>query len=621
MPAIDEVLIRIKSIGGKVAAADLSEAESGMKGVGSTAKQVAGVAGIAGLAFGLKDVTQAAIQFQDKQAQLANALKNTGQYSKENMAAVTDAADSLAQHGGFDPTESIDGMQRLVRAHESVAEAVKNETLVTDISRAQGISYTAALKAVMNVEQGRQTGLTRMGVVVNAAKDHQEALAASTKHATDAQKANAKELDAAETKTKTMSLLWQRFGGSVSTYSKTAAGAASNFRNSVDVLGQRVGTFLLPAITGVVLILGKMITYLNENKGALLAVAGAFGGLAALWTGEKLIAFTKWLKDTIILTKAWAAAQWLYNAALDAWEAIQLVLNGELTITEALEAAILLPIIAVIAALVALGVAIYEVVKHWKLIRDAAVAAFKFIENVISDAIKWIGAHWKLLAVIFFGVFGLIVDIVVTHFSAIKKFIGNTVNWIIGIIKTIEKPFQAVFDFIVNNIVVPATKLIVKAIQWVVTQLEGVWKTMEKPVQAALNWILGAFHTVGNAIVNAIRWVVDKVTGLFKTITGPISSIVHGIGSIAHAGGGVVSSIAHFAGLQSGGYTPSGGIFTVGEHGPETLILPAHSTVLPHGMSPGGDGATLENHVTLKIGEKDFARAIAWTTAKEKATH
>jgi hypothetical protein len=95
-------------------------------------------------------------------------------------------------------------------------------------------------------------------------------------------------------------------------------------------------------------------------------------------------------------TKAWAAGQWLLNAALSA-NPIGLVVVG-------------------IAALIAILVLAW---KNSDTFRRIVTGAFGAVKDFASNAFGWIKDHWPLLLAILVGPFGLAVLAVAKHWDSI----------------------------------------------------------------------------------------------------------------------------------------------------------------------------------------------------------
>jgi hypothetical protein len=122
---------------------------------------LAGTIGITGLAFGIADVVKAGEKWQLQQAQLANALKNTGQYSKATMSAVVSSAETLSTHGGFAGPEEIQSMNQFIRLTGSATEAIKLNRDATELARGTGLGYTMAQRMIGQVLTGNTGRLQR----------------------------------------------------------------------------------------------------------------------------------------------------------------------------------------------------------------------------------------------------------------------------------------------------------------------------------------------------------------------------------------------------------------------------------------------------------------------------
>jgi hypothetical protein len=182
-----------------------------------------GVGAVGALAYGMYGATKAAISMGSQQALLANSLKNTGIYSTQTMGKLSDLANTMAAKGGFGAQENIQSLTQLTRVTGSAATATRDFALATDVARGSHKDLLQATKALAMVEQGRTTGLARMGIVL-------------PKGATPAQ---------------AMQILQQRFGGATAAFSNTAAGGMQNLGQSFDVLKENLGKAFLPLVTTV----------------------------------------------------------------------------------------------------------------------------------------------------------------------------------------------------------------------------------------------------------------------------------------------------------------------------------------------------------------------------------
>jgi hypothetical protein len=152
--------------------------------------------------------------------------------------------------------------------------------------------------------------------------------------------------------------------------------------NNLDLLKEAVGTNLLPMVNEWI---PKLITGLhsahdwvekNKNKVTMLlkimagfaAIMIPLGAIAVLFAGLGFVvsyvpgmtALVGLIKGAGIATKAWAAAQWLFNAAMAANPAVLII--G--------------------AIVVAVAIAAYEIYTHWDAVKN-------FFLKTIPDAFHW----------------------------------------------------------------------------------------------------------------------------------------------------------------------------------------------------------------------------------------
>ena len=535
----------------KAAAAEHAGFGAALKSVGGIAKASAATIGIS-LAVGIGESVKKAQEMQANLVQLSGAIKNNVKNPAEDATEqMHKFADSLAMKGGFAPSDTILSMTKLLGVTKDVGKTEKDMALASDIARRTHLGLGRATRAVMMVEAGRTTGLSRMGIflgkitphmnalnaaharAVEAVKKHNDAVKAqhlslaafgqTVPKITQAQKDQAKAQDAVASRTKGMAALWQQFGGATSKYSHTSAGAVNNLKNTVDILEERLGAKLLPIVNKVAGAFTKFVDQLMSGKGFGGEVAKVVSDLAdALW---KTLKFLEPLLPLVLaLGAAWAA----YSAYTKIAAAIELIMNlsfmqsialgismegvlgglkvawGLLNVTVADN-----PFIAIGIAIVALIAIFILLYKHCKWFRDLvkdmgriAAAAFHWFLGAVKDAWEWIKGHWPLVAGILFGPIGWAIAEIIKHWKSIEKLPGK---------------------------------------------------------------LLKLFKDIGNDIANAIVWPFKWA---FHWVSKHLPSFhTHHIGPIP-------IPLPSFPGLAGGGVTPYGGAFVVGERGPELVTLP-----------------------------------------------
>lgn len=202
-------------------------------------------------------------------------------------------------------------------------------------------------------------------------------------------------------------------------------------------------------------------------------------------------------------TKAWAAAQWLINAAMSA--------N---------------PIGIVIVALAALAVGLVLAWKHSKTFRTIVIAAWHGIQAAISFAwnkvikpafqafwnfikkylfpvVRWL---WKNVILNYFRLIGLYIKIwwnaAKLIFKAVKWFIGNVLG--------------PAFKWLYTHIVKPYFKLVWSIIKWV-------WNHGIRPV---FNRIVGGIRWVGRGIKSAVNGIRSVWNGIKRIFAAPVNWVI-----------------------------------------------------------------------------------------------
>ncbi len=243
---------------------------------------LAGTVGLGGLVFGMKDAIKGGIALQAQQGQLAQALKSTGQYSADTATRLTDVAEKMSTHGGFETVTNLHGLTQLVTATGSVTKATKDAGLATDIARRTGKDYTLVVRALAMAEQGRTTGLGRLGIAIPKVTTAVDALRTAHIKTTPAILAQAKAQDAAATKQSVFATLQQKFAGSTAAFGHSAAGQMSNLRNAVSNMADTTGKALLPVITSLIHATTSVVGWLGKHKTVLYAILGVTASVAAI---------------------------------------------------------------------------------------------------------------------------------------------------------------------------------------------------------------------------------------------------------------------------------------------------------------------------------------------------
>ena len=306
----------------------------------------------------------------------------------------------------------------------------------------------------------------------------------------------------------------------------------------------------LKALSEVVLI--KFGGALNSAIGWMFKFGEALGK-GKTWAVALTIGLGAVAATVATMTLMASAGTIVLGAYAAAWTALGVVL----TLVDAI------PIVLLFAAI---GVAIYELIVHFKQVKAAAV-----------DVFDWIKGHWRLLLPLLMGPVGLAIDFITAHFHEIAA-VGE---WVFGVLKTIFN-----------------------AVKGVLTKPFDEWWSVVK--------------AVATEIVKIVEWLVAQVEKNIGKVLGPLKSFLHLEGRVAGFGAHALSDAGHFLGLANG--TPAvtaGGAFMVGERGPEIVYLPKGAAVQPNseigGQSGGGGGSPIMITVNSVLDRRVIARSVVQT--------
>jgi hypothetical protein len=243
-----------------------------------------------------------------------------------------------------------------------------------------------------------------------------------------------------------------------------------------------IGSALLPVISTLATTLTPLITtfasWMGHSKVLTYAVMGLTAALIGLLVVNKISAAISMLTSTTIAhkvatiasslaTKAWAAAQWLLNAALTANPIVLVV--------------------AAIAALIGILVLAYMKVGWFRDGVDAmaqgAVAAFNWVVGAAKTVFNWIKSNWPLLLAILGGPIGAAVAVIVTHFDKIKGAATGAFNAIKSAAQTVGS--------VVTSSVVGAFNAVKAAIQGAIDTVNNLISSVKSIPSDVINKVKG----------------------------------------------------------------------------------------------------------------------------------
>lgn len=214
-------------------------------------------AAITGLAVALGDATRAAMEDQQEQAALALTLQNVTGAGAAQTAQVEKQISAMSRASGVADTEYRKALENLVRGTKDVGIAMKDMTLVMDISTATGMNSANVADALAKAYQGNFKALRTLSPEMSTM------------------------IKEGATLDEVMNVLGGTFGGATAKSAETAAGKMKILTNSLGETKESIGAALLPVLEAVLPILNRFAAWAQDNPKAFLAIAAAIGVVAA----------------------------------------------------------------------------------------------------------------------------------------------------------------------------------------------------------------------------------------------------------------------------------------------------------------------------------------------------
>ena len=218
---------------------------------------VPAAAALAGLAVAMGDATRAAMEDQQEQAALALTLQNVTGAGAKQTAQIEQQISAMSRASGIADTEYRKSLEALVRGTKDVDMAIRDMTLVMDISMALQTDSASVANALAKAYQGNYKALQSLSPEMKQmVKDG----------------ASMNEI---------MDVLGGTFGGTVAKNAETAAGKMAILKNSLAETKESIGAALLPALEAVLPKLNGLAQWAQDNPGLFVKVAGAIAGIAS----------------------------------------------------------------------------------------------------------------------------------------------------------------------------------------------------------------------------------------------------------------------------------------------------------------------------------------------------
>lgn len=189
------------------------------------------------------------------------------------------------------------------------------------------------------------------------------------------------------------------------------------------------------------------------------------------------------------------------------------------------------PILIVIAAIVAIGIALYEAYEHCTWFRNMVNEIWNDIKQYFENFVNWLngpftgnysGAFGKLAFIVkyLYQQIGVIIHMVVGVFKGFIEFLEGIFsgNW-----SEVWDGIKEIFGSIWNGIVNLGTNLI-----------QDLWAAITGKTESISQIWNSIWNSLPNCVKSAISWVISGVEGMVSTVLGLIHSLESGFHDLAN---------------------------------------------------------------------------------------
>lgn len=268
---------------------------------------------------------------------------------------------------------------------------------------------------------------------------------------------------------------------------------------------------------GVVGIINKMKTAIEACTVAKIADKLETVKICALYAKDFIVGIgqtiaklassaTAWVADTAAkvantaATAAHTAATWLATAATTAFGVAMSILTS--------------PITLVIAALAALGLGIYELVKHWDTVKEAAGICWDWIVDKWQSAGEWFSGIWESITSAFSKFDDWLQNIFNMDFSKSFGSLGDIMNAYVANVKNIFGDIKNIFGGLIDFITGIFSGDWEKAWNGIIDTFSGIFSLLADVAKAPLNLVIGFINGLITGVQSGINAIVRSVNKL-----------------------------------------------------------------------------------------------------------
>lgn len=428
----------------------------------------------------LSDSANAAADEEANIARLDASLINAG----TSYAELEEEIESyllVLREKAIDDQDARDSLSELVQATGSYEEAMKLLPQTMDLARAKNIDFETAAKLVGRVANGNTSMLSRYGITIDKNATASEALA----------------------------IMQEKFAGAADRYGETTRAHLETIGLKLGDFKESVGGALGNAMPFVAMLPGFSMG-LTSLSGAGAAVAGLFPGVASALG---------------LSGGAASAAAPGMTAAAGGTTAAGAAATGATPGFLGLNAA-MLPIIAVIAGIVAVAGILYLAwTNNWGDIQGKLEAVWAIIEPILKKLWEWLQTTLqnalKALADVWNNVLAPALDAIWSFISTyLLPIFKDLFELGIAVVQTGFEVMGEVWDKILKPALEPLWDFIDKNLLPI---LKDVADWLGEKLQGPLNAVKGLFEKLEESlgkVKDALTWVRDRIRDLKDAISG-----------------------------------------------------------------------------------------------------
>lgn len=668
MVVADELLIKVK--------ADTAQAERQMSSFAGSIKQSLNNVGSSLTSMGKTLTTRVTLPIVGAGVALVNLASDAEESTSKFNTVFGEAADeiratigNIPQTMGMATAAGLDFLgtmgavaQGLELTDDEVTALVTNlGPLAADMASFHNIPVEQAANAFISALAGEREALKSLGIVINEEMVKQKALEMGIWDGKDAIDARAKALA-------TEQLIFEKAGVAVGDFERTSDGLANQMRivkGQLADAGAALGQVLLPYVSEAVGKFSEWVDKFMELNPGMQELIVKIGGLAAA-AGPALIILGQAVKVIGLLTgplglviAAIAAAVFILNKLgvdfddIVSWfqNVLMPVVDKVFTTVEA----IITEVIGNIAAWITdhmdeiqavFQTAIDFVIAVWEnlvaVVGPLVEDIINFINEEVGELVAWFEDIWPVLSETVMDVLGLIqrtwervwpiiAKYIMPIWEAIKSIISGALDVIKGVIKFVLNLIQGNWGDawdgilqalsgvwnIIKGVVTGAMNIIKGVIELGAASIRTAWDTLwtffGKAVKSAWDGITGF-------IGGAVNGFLGKLESFINTVIAGINELIEKVNKIPGVNFSKIGNVKLPRVSLAEGGMPVGGSgravrALVGERGPEEVLLPAGSTVVPG----GGGGPLIGQLITQSKDARGIAEEVGWELMKRGA--